>query len=331
MGLVEAENSAQAVYNTPIMCYNIDVNYTYKQHVARVDVMRCVAMRYRQLLVAVALLLIGILIGCKSIASSSQPSPKAPSQSVSKPRSGSPQEAVTVTVLYDNYKHDPALRTDWGFSCLVEGLEKTILFDTGTKGDLLLENMQKLAINPNDVDVVVLSHIHSDHTGGLAALLKRNPEVTVFAPQSFPASFKENVIKTGAEYVEVSDGVQICKNAFSTGEVLGNVIEQALIVETAEGPVVITGCAHPGVVNMVRKARQMMAANVHAVLGGFHMHGMSDRQIKRIIKQLKELGVQSAGPCHCSGDRTRELFAKEFGGGYIAAGVGSKLKFRAHE
>ncbi len=293
--------------------------------------MKGAAMKYRQSLVTVALLLIAGLAGCYVVSSSSQPTPNAPSQDTAEPQSSSPQEAITMTVLYDNYKHDPALRTDWGFSCLVEGLEKTILFDTGTKGDLLLENMQKLAISPDDIDVVVLSHIHSDHTGGLAALLERNSHVTVFAPQSFPASFKENVTKTGAEYVDVSDGVQICKNAFSTGEVLGNVIEQALIVETAEGAVVITGCAHPGVVNMVRKAVQVRKANVHTVLGGFHMHSMSDRQIQSIIKQLKELGVKRAGPCHCSGDRTRELFEKEFDGDYLAVGVGKKLKFRAPE
>ena len=258
-------------------------------------------------------------MGCRATPLPSHPSADQPS--------GSPEEVITVTIVYDNYKHDPALRADWGFSCLVEGLERTILLDTGTKGDLLLENMGKLDINPEDINVVVLSHIHADHTGGLAALLERNPQITVFAPQSFPASFKEGVTKAGAEYVEVGDSVQICRGAFSTGEVQGGVTEQALIVETPEGTVVVTGCAHPGVVNMVRKAKQVMESDVHTVLGGFHMRSMSDRQIRSIIKQLKELGVQRAGPCHCSGDRTRELFQDAFGEDYIEIGVGKKLQF----
>ncbi len=93
-----------------------------------------------------------------------------------------------MTIVYDNYQSDPDLRTDWGFGCVVDGFAKTILFDTGTSGQILLSNMSKLQIDPQDIDVVVLSHIHGDHTGGLAAFLDQNAQVTVFAPQSFPSS-----------------------------------------------------------------------------------------------------------------------------------------------
>lgn len=76
------------------------------------------------------------------------------------------------------------------FSCLIEGLDKTILFDTGGNGDILLANMQRLGLDPEDVDAVVLSHIDADHTGGLGAFLARNPDVTVYMPESLPASFQ---------------------------------------------------------------------------------------------------------------------------------------------
>ncbi len=232
-----------------------------------------------------------------------------------------------MTILYDNYQYEPGLRTAWGFGCLVEGLEKTILFDTGGDGNLLLANMDKLGLKPQDVDLVVLSHIHGDHTGGLEAFLERNPRVTVFLPRSFPASFKRTVKQAGAEYVEVGDSTQICEHAFSTGQLGTMIKEQALAVETAKGLVVITGCAHPGVVNMVKKAKQVRPGPIHMVIGGFHMSGVPDKRVQKVIAQLKELGVQRAAPCHCSGDRTRELFAESFGANYVRVGVGKKLEF----
>jgi beta-lactamase superfamily II metal-dependent hydrolase len=92
---------------------------------------------------------------------------------------------VRITVLYDNTATCPGTQAGWGFSCLIEGLEKTVLFDTGADGDILLSNMEILEIEPEEIDVVVLSHDHDDHTGGLAEIVARNPDVTVYYPSSF--------------------------------------------------------------------------------------------------------------------------------------------------
>src|SRR5512136_2499280 len=100
---------------------------------------------------------------------------------------------LAITIVHDNNPCVDSLKIAWGFSAFVTGPEKTILFDTGSDGTLLLENMAKLQIDPARVDTVVLSHIHGDHTGGLTGLLKVNPRVQVFLPGSLPAKFKTAV------------------------------------------------------------------------------------------------------------------------------------------
>ncbi len=80
---------------------------------------------------------------------------------------------VTLITIYDNYQYNPKLKTGWGFSCLVKVNGKNILFDTGGNDSILLGNMEKMNIDPNQIDIVVLSHIHGDHTGGLTEFLEK--------------------------------------------------------------------------------------------------------------------------------------------------------------
>ncbi len=235
---------------------------------------------------------------------------------------------VTVTILYENNASDPRLETAWGFSCLVEGLEKTILFDTGGDASLLLRNMRALGIDPQNVDVVVISHIHNDHLGGLAGFLEENPAVTVYLPQSFPENIKSATREAGAEVVAVHGPVEICEHALSTGELGDSIQEQSLVLETTQGLVVITGCAHPGVVNIVRRAQELTGEEVALVLGGFHLGGASEAEIASIVEDFRRLGVRRVAPCHCSGDVARRLFGETYGENFIPAGVGSRLEIR---
>jgi 7,8-dihydropterin-6-yl-methyl-4-(beta-D-ribofuranosyl)aminobenzene 5'-phosphate synthase len=117
---------------------------------------------------------------------------------------------LTIKVVFDNNPHADGLGTAWGFACVIIGPEKTILLDTGGDGALLLDNMKKLAIDPNSIDVVVLSHIHQDHTGGLGSFLHRNRKTEVYVPISFPRKFKENVRTYGVKVVEVTEPLNIC-------------------------------------------------------------------------------------------------------------------------
>jgi len=76
---------------------------------------------------------------------------------------------LALTIVYDNNPYDRRLETRWGFSCYIKGPEKTILFDVGGEGSVLLNNMDRLEIDPKTVDAIVLSHIHHDHIGGFSA------------------------------------------------------------------------------------------------------------------------------------------------------------------
>lgn len=228
---------------------------------------------------------------------------------------------MIITVVYDNNTYDPRLQTAWGFSCLVEAGEATILFDTGGDGAILLGNMATLGSDPQSIEAVVLSHIHGDHTGGLRDLLGAGARPTIYVPRSFPARFKAEV-RSLTTLVEVTGLAEILPGIYTTGEVGSGIVEQALAVETPEGLVVITGCAHPGVVEMVRRAKQIGEDEVYLVLGGFHLGGASQRKIRRIIADLRALGVRRVAPCHCTGDKAIKAFADTFGADFIQNGAG---------
>jgi 7,8-dihydropterin-6-yl-methyl-4-(beta-D-ribofuranosyl)aminobenzene 5'-phosphate synthase len=204
---------------------------------------------------------------------------------------------------------------------MVEGPEKTILFDTGGEGDVLMANMEALGLDPRKVDVVVLSHAHRDHTGGLKEFLKANPDVVVYVPQSFDEGFKRRASDSASRVVEIDQTTSICENVYSTGEMGYSIKEQGLIVRTRRGIIVVTGCAHPGIVSMVERAASH-DDEVLLVIGGFHLVRAGKAELAEVVRGLKNAGVRYAAPSHCSGDMAREVFHEEFGSRYIEVGVG---------
>ncbi len=231
---------------------------------------------------------------------------------------------VNITVVCDNNPYKEGLETGWGFSCLVGGPEKTILFDTGPGGSLLI-NMKKLAIEPQSIDTVILSHVHPDHTGGLESFLEKKPDVTVYMPKSFPKKFKDNVRAQGAKVIEVGQQIKICENVWSTGQHGKWIKEQSLVIKTDKGFVVISGCSHPGIVKIVNVAKDLVKDNIFLVMGGFHLEWAGKGKIEKIISTFKQLGVRYAGPCHCTGTKARKLFEEHFGENYINIGAGKDI------
>jgi 7,8-dihydropterin-6-yl-methyl-4-(beta-D-ribofuranosyl)aminobenzene 5'-phosphate synthase len=229
---------------------------------------------------------------------------------------------MSVTIVYDNNGFDPQLKTEWGFACWVEYGEHTILFDTGGDGPALLGNMDALGLDPQQIDVIVLSHEHGDHTGGLAALLAVNPDVIVMLPGSFSSSLKGVVQGAGAHLVEVDGAVEIVPGVLSTGEMGRSIIEQALVARSPQGLVMVTGCAHPGIVDMVEQALEVGEDHVLLVFGGFHLGNKRRGAIESIVAEFRRLGVEQVGPTHCSGDQAREIFSEVYGDGYHRTGVG---------
>jgi 7,8-dihydropterin-6-yl-methyl-4-(beta-D-ribofuranosyl)aminobenzene 5'-phosphate synthase len=188
---------------------------------------------------------------------------------------------MRITIIYDNDVHVEGLKADWGFSCLVEKEDgPRILFDTGADGSILLFNMEKIGIDPLSVDMVVISHAHWDHAGGLSRLLLENRNVKIFVPTSCaqPAA--------GVQIIAVDRPMEIDSGIFSTGELKG--IEQSLAVRTEKGLTVVTGCSHPGVEDILRAASRF--GKVYALVGG--LHGF------RNFNAIEDLELIC--PCHCT-------------------------------
>jgi len=231
-------------------------------------------------------------------------------------------DSITITTVYDNNPFVENLVSSWGFACVVQGLERTILFDTGGDGEVLLANMQKLALDPQIVQIVVLSHLHGDHTGGLADFLQVNPQVTVYMLESFAEHLEKDVAERGAQLVTVEEPVEICQGVFLTGEMGTAISEQALVLKISQGLVIITGCAHPGIVDVVKKSQEIGNLPPYLVMGGFHLFGASRPKVREILSQFRDLGVVKASPCHCTGSEAISMFAETYGQGYIQNGTG---------
>jgi 7,8-dihydropterin-6-yl-methyl-4-(beta-D-ribofuranosyl)aminobenzene 5'-phosphate synthase len=244
-----------------------------------------------------------------------------------------PARDVTITVLFNNNTRDPKLRAAHGMSCLIEGLGRTILFDTGGDGVILLDNMKALRKDPKAVDVVALSHAHWDHSGGLFAFLHRaRPGIDAFIPRAVSALFREHAALLGAKVTVVDGPVEIVQGLHSTGEMGGEHLpvdrrEQALVFKGEAGAVVLTGCAHPDVVDIVRRANEIVPGAIDVVLGGFHLKDAETDVAERVIAGLKELGVRRMGPSHCTGEKHTDTFRRTWGDGLVGFDAGTTFSF----
>jgi 7,8-dihydropterin-6-yl-methyl-4-(beta-D-ribofuranosyl)aminobenzene 5'-phosphate synthase len=182
-----------------------------------------------------------------------------------------------------------------------------------------------LQIDPGRIDIVVLSHVHKDHTGGLTGLLQANPHVQVCLPAAFPARFKEVVRGYGATIVEIGGPQEICRDVYTTGALGRRVKEQALVIRTQRGLVVLTGCAHPGIVPILKRVRSLHEEDILLVLGGFHLEWVTKGKVEAILAAFRSHGVQYAAPTHCSSDKARQLFQQGYGPGCIDMGVGKTI------
>jgi len=147
-------------------------------------------------------------------------------------------------------------------------------------------------------------------------------------PRSRPQSVKDPVRIAGARLADVHKPIRICEDVYSTGELGTFIKEESLIIKTSKGLVVITGCAHPGIVNIVKRAKEMLKSDVYLVLGGFHLCWMSLSKVKRIINGVKKEGVKKVAPCHCSGDLARKQFEKAYGKDFILVGAGKTITIK---
>ena len=232
---------------------------------------------------------------------------------------------ITITVVFDNYPYKAGLETAWGFSAFITYQGQNILFDTGATGNLLLKNMAALSIKPDEIQNVVLSHEHSDHTGGMQLLVSAGADPKVYIPPSFSPEFK-NYYSSKVDLIEVAPNMKIIDRMYSIGEMQGPPPEQALVIDTSKGLVVITGCAHPGIEEIVLKAKEEFKEDIYLVLGGFHLGNASEYQVNEIIKEFNRIGVKYVAPCHCTGEEIISKFQNSFGEDFIQVGVGKVIE-----
>jgi len=210
---------------------------------------------------------------------------------------------MKVTIIYDNEAAREGLEADWGFSCLVEVYGKKILFDTGADGSILISNMKKLDIDPKVVEEVFISHSHWDHMGGLYDFLRIN-KVRVYIPWSCQKP-------PGAlEVIKVKEPIKIYENIFSTGELQN--IEQSLVVKTEKGLMIIVGCSHPGIKNILEAASDFGKPAI--LIGG--LHGFSEFDLVEDLELIC--------PTHCT--QFKSEIRSRYPEKYISGGAGKIIE-----
>ena len=211
---------------------------------------------------------------------------------------------MEITILYDNESRIKDLIPDWGFSCLIRVSDRNILFDTGANGRILLHNMKALDINPKCVDDVVISHIHFDHSGGLSEFLNENNNATVYVPPELQG------ICSAKKVVYVNEPMELGENIYTTGMLKG--IEQSLAVKVNQGIVIIAGCSHPGVGDILKASAEF--GKPYAIIGG--LHGFNEFDL------INELSLVC--PTHCT-QYIAEIQSR-YPDKYIRGGVGEVIE-----
>ena len=234
---------------------------------------------------------------------------------------------MEVKIVFNNDVVSDKFISGWGFSCLVDN---RVLFDTGEKAEYLFNNMQNLNISISSIEMIVISHDHWDHTGGLWELLEKRKGLKVYACPHFSRTFKDKVKKLKAELIEAEKIIEVTKNIFITGEILkeySGIPEQALVVrcqpKAGRGITVITGCSHPGIVRIIEKVKEANPSEkICLVFGGFHLMNSDKREVRIIAERLKEMGVDKVGPTHCTGYEAQEIFKKVYADNLISIKAG---------
>lgn len=230
---------------------------------------------------------------------------------------------ITIRIIYDNCKENKDLQEGWGFSALIETGNRTILFDTGNDRNAFFSNSEKMGIDYRAITDVVFSHKHNDHIAGCEEILeKMQKDVRVYLPKGFPL----RKIPKKLQIQKVVDFIELEKNIFSMALKGGFLLhEQSLILQTEKGLVIITGCAHPGIINIIKTAKEKLKQPIYLVLGGFHLFRKGSDFVEEIINNFQSLEVKRVAPCHCSGEHTIEKFQEVYKNDFYKIGTGSIL------
>jgi len=282
---------------------------------------------------------------------------------------------LDIYILADDYVNRRGYLGQHGASYLIRITKDheivNILFDTGTYSEPILFNMKTLKIDPNGIDIIMLSHRHYDHTGGLVEILKAigKSEVPIIAhPDIFKVNLafsphlisiglphgvtRESVEEIGGVWILSKDPVTLFPGVVTTGEVSrvttfeddavrgfytienGRIKpdkmfdDVSLIINTKEGLVIIVGCAHAGIVNIIKHSIALTGINkIRAVIGATHLVTASSDRLNKTIAEFKTPGLENLYLGHCTGLKAVSRLMHEFDEKFEPLHCGMKISF----
>ncbi len=257
---------------------------------------------------------------------------------------------MRATVLADNTPA-PGLEGEWGLSFYIEYGDKTVLLDAGASG-LFADNADKLGLRLGDVDYAAISHAHYDHGDGMETFFRRNDKAKFYLrrtaderyysrvallfrryiglPRDVLRRYADRIVYVSGDY-ELTPGVHLLPHAEPAPASIGRrdnlyaerggrlipdpmLHEQSLIFDTDKGLVVFNSCSHGGVVTIINEVRAAYPdKDVHAVIGGFHLHNKTEREVVAVAERLRETGVEHIYTGHCTGQRPLAILQRELG------------------
>jgi 7,8-dihydropterin-6-yl-methyl-4-(beta-D-ribofuranosyl)aminobenzene 5'-phosphate synthase len=273
--------------------------------------------------------------------------------------------AVHITTLSENAAARTGFIGEWGLSILVETDSAKVLLDTGLSTSAVY-NADLLGIDLSTIDAIVISHAHADHTGGLRDVLKRmrkqvpviaHPDIWIpkYGAQGEKSRYagiphvREELISLGASFNLTAKPFKISDDIMTTGEIemtteyetidarlcvkKGDEMipdpladDLAMVVKATEGLILITGCAHRGIINTVRHVQKLTNGEyIHTIIGGTHLIVASPERIEKTSGELKELGLQRLGVSHCTGFNASAALAREFGDIFFLNNAGTQI------
>ena len=295
----------------------------------------------------------------------------------------SDERELTLLNTYDAFGAPrEGLTQNFGFSTVIRYGGKTILFDAGSRADILAENLRRLGVSPSEIDYAVASHRHHDHIAGFDYILAQNPKIKLFLPPDFfgfgaPLKFSfggkepdagasleqdqryfagkldpkdHEIVSTGrfwkADITWVRESTEIAKGLrvlLTRSELMGTFVryppngekakligmpELSLTLTTSKGTVLVVGCSHSSVEEIVKGAVAAGPSSIDLVLGGFHLLPYTRSYVTQLATRLKTTyGVASVAPAHCTGHVAFDEFRKVYGDAYRFFGLGSKIEY----
>ncbi len=233
---------------------------------------------------------------------------------------------LEITVLVDDRSIDEVkLKPTHGISLYIETMGHYILFDTGPNPDILRNNSESLDIDLSLLDVVIVSHVHTPHTGGIPFIGWVAPSTKTYIPYAAGPYFEQIVMKNGLVPIEVIDWIKILPRVYISKPYYGPPWEHFLIIDSDRGLIIFSGCMHPNYKEVLSSIYEYFSKDIYTIIGGFHLVSAPERFIKSIADYLSSVSTYVV-PLHCSGVKFIEYMVMKYPEKLIKAMAGSIIK-----